>query len=128
MSILYRVVQRENPQNRDLAPLFYLQAVKRGNISFTTLVQYACKDSTIDPYELQLGINRAFDKAEEYLGQGFSVSFGDLGNVYLTITSSGSETAEDVTSAKKKSIRLHFVWGKKIKAFLQTIKLEKKIE
>lgn len=128
MSLLYKIVPRKNPQDEDSVPLFYLQAEKRGNIHFANLVRYACKDSTIDPTELQLGINRAFDKAQEYLGEGFTVSFGELGYMYLTISSTGSENIEDATPAKKKSIRPHFVCGKKFKAFFQSIGLEKKNE
>ena len=126
MSLLYHIVPRKNPQKADAPHKYYIQLVKRGHIDFDKLMLRACEETTLNPNELRMGIDRAFTKAEEYLEEGFTVGFNRLGYVKVDSTSEGSETEEEATPDKVKRTRLHFKFGKDILDRLQRVGFEKK--
>lgn len=124
MSLLYTVQPRKNPQNRDLPAKYYLLARKRGVMDFETLLVLASEDNTLDPDELRMSLNRAFKKAEEYLNEGFTVSFGHLGHIQLSITSEGVDDPKEAKAHNKKRIRSNFVFGRDFTKRIQDIGLE----
>lgn len=126
MAILFTVVSKRNPQNKEAAPLYYLQALTRGYLEFEDLVILATEDTTLDPNELRMGLARAFAKSEEYLSQGFTIGFGKFGCIKISLSSVGSEKPEEATAEKLRRIRANFLFGKKIKDFMQTIGLERR--
>ncbi|MDL2241734.1 hypothetical protein LJB91_02375 [Bacteroidales bacterium OttesenSCG-928-L03] len=99
-------------------------ARKRGVIDFEALIVLATEDTTLDPDELRMSLNRAFKKAEEYLHEGFTVSFGHLGHIQLTISSEGAEEKKDATPHKKKRIKSNFVFGRDFMRRIQDVGLE----
>lgn len=124
MSLLYVIQARKNPQDRTKPSKYYLQARKRGVMDFETLLVLASEETTLDPDELRMSLHRAFKKAEEYLGEGFNVSFGDIGHIQLSINSEGSDVPDKVKPNKLKRIKSNFVFGKKLMKRLQDIGLE----
>lgn len=124
MSLLYTVQPRKNPQDKKQPPKFYMMARKRGVMDFEKLLVRATEDTTLDPDELRMSLHRAFKKAEECLGDGFTVSFGHLGHIQLTIRSEGAETQKEVTVHNKKRIKSNFVFGRDFMRRIQNISLE----
>ncbi|MDL2223432.1 hypothetical protein LJB98_04975 [Bacteroidales bacterium OttesenSCG-928-M11] len=126
MSIWYTVVPRRNPQKPQDAPLYYLQATSRGIIDFADVLKWACRNTTINPQEIELAMAMAYEKLEEYVSLGHTVSFGSMGHTRISIRSHGSEDPEDATPEKLMDIRLNFIFGREFKRFLQTVGLEKR--
>ena len=124
MSLLYVIQARKNPQKGTEPAKYYLQARKRGVMDFETLLTLAAEDTMLDPDELRMSLNRAFKKAEEYLAEGFNVSFGRLGHIQLSINGEGSDTPRETTPSKMKRIKPNFIFGRDIKDRLQKIGLE----
>lgn len=124
MSILWWLQARKNPQDRALPAKYYMQAVKRGSINFEELLVRASNDTTLDPDELRMSVNRAFFMAETYLGDGFTVNFGRLGYMMTSILSEGVDMPAQAGAHNMKRIRIHFIFGKAIRDFMQKVGLE----
>jgi len=125
MSILYRLRERLNPQNRTAPAKLFAIAVARGTVDIDQLLDAVCEGTTLNRDEARMGINRLFKKTEEFLGMGFSVNLGDLGYIHVTLKSNGVDTPEEASASMITDIVPHFVFGRKLRERLKNIKVER---
>ncbi|MDR1155839.1 MAG: hypothetical protein LBL04_14125 [Bacteroidales bacterium] len=79
MSLLYRVIQRINPQNRGAAPKYYAEAVIRGKVSFEEFLDAVCRDTTLNRDEVRMALNKSFQTLLSFSKMGFNVHLDMLG-------------------------------------------------
>ena len=115
MSIKFNAVPRLNP--RDLtAPKQYYAMLERGDdLTFDELIDFIGKLSGInEPYIV--AVLRTLEKVIiEQLSHGRYVHLGRIGTFYLSLKSSGVETAEELSAYDMKSMRIRFKPGKVLK-------------
>jgi nucleoid DNA-binding protein len=125
MSLLYRPVNRKNPQQPAAPGKWYAVAVSRGAVSIEQLLNAACEGNTLDRDEMRMGLNRAFAKATEYLELGFNVDLGELGHIGVSMRSNGADTPEEATAGQITDIVPHFVFGKNLRDRIRKCKVER---
>jgi predicted histone-like DNA-binding protein len=125
MSLLYRVITRKNPQNRNAAAKYFAVSTSRGTITFEELLDSICADTTLNRDEARMALNRLFSKSEEYLSMGFNVHLGNLGYMHVTLKSDGADTPEGVTANAITDIVPRFVFGRKLRENVKKISVER---
>jgi predicted histone-like DNA-binding protein len=125
MSILYKVIQRLNPQNRTAAPKYYAESVVRGSVSFDEFLDAVCEDTTLNRDEVRMAFNKGFKSILQFSKLGFNVHLGSLGYVRTTVRSKGVDTPEEVTAAIISDIVPHFVFSDEFRSELKKERLEK---
>ena len=126
MSILYRAIQKSNPQNKDAAPKYYAEAVMRGSVSFDEFLDAVCADTTLNRDEVRMAFNKGFKTILQFTKLGFNVHLDSLGYTRATVRSKGVDTPEEVTAAIISDIVPHFVFSDDFRTELKNERLEKK--
>lgn len=125
MALQYKVVPRVNPLKRDEDPKFFLSATSREYYELEDLLADVCEDSTIDPDEALLAVNRLFKKAVIRMEHGATISLGYLGHIRLTIRSKGAATSKEAIASNAVDVVPHFVFGKRFRNRIKNISLER---
>ncbi|GEM_PF-4298107 len=124
MALAYVITAKKNPRKPDDPVKYYLLARKLGTLNFEDLLVRATEDTTLDPDELRMSLNRAFLKAEEYLSEGFTVNFGHLGHIQLAISGEGADSPGECKPSLMKRIRARFVFSQAFQQVFQKIGLK----
>ena len=92
----YRIVKRENPQNRNEQPKWYAKAVQDRTIEFEDLVTHMSEHHS--PYSrgvISGVLTDMLDCVQELVLDGKSVRLGDLGLFSVGIKSKGAEVRDE---------------------------------
>lgn len=114
----YIVVSRENPQNR-AEQKFYLQARILGTVGLQDICAEIAHSTSLTRGDVISTIMSFLDTIPKYLKMGYSVKLDELGIFRLSIKSNGSNSREEATASKVKSIR---------PLFTASVQLRKEIE
>ncbi|TXE12096.1 DNA-binding protein [Seonamhaeicola algicola] len=125
MSILFRVLQRRNPQDITLPEKFYAAAIGDGSVDMETLAEqiaYQCTITQPDCYAVLMALERNIVDA---LKQGRIVKLGHLGNFQVGISSQGRDTAEELDASAITKARILFRPGKSFRQLLKNLSFRK---
>jgi nucleoid DNA-binding protein len=125
MSLLYRIIPKRNPQNKEAAPKHYAVATSRGMIQLEQLLDAICEGTTLNRDEARMALNRLFKKAEEFMTLGFSVHLGNLGYMHVSMKSKGADKPEEATASMITDIVPRFVFGRKLRDSVKKIPVER---
>jgi nucleoid DNA-binding protein len=128
MSLLFRVIPRKNPLKPEEPAKYHAQASSRGMITVEQLLDTVCEETTLNRDEARMAVNRIFKKAGDFINLGFSVHFGDLGYIHVTMKSKGANTPEELTASQVTDIVPRFVFGKKLRDEIKKAKLEREVQ
>lgn len=118
MSVKYQVLPRKNPRDLNAPEKFYAAAIADGETNLeklAELISYQCTVTETDCYAVLLSLEHNI--ASE-LSEGRIVKLGRLGNFQIGISSTGKETAGEVTSSVITKNRILFRPGKKLRILL----------
>jgi predicted histone-like DNA-binding protein len=125
MAIKYRVLPRKNPQDITAPEKFYAAAIADGDVDLdrlAELISYQCTVTETDCYAVLMAL-------EHYiigeLGQGRIVKLGRLGNFQVGLSSTGSDTAGDVSTTSITKSRILFRPGKRLRMMLDSVTFKK---
>ena len=125
MSILFKSIQRRNPQDVEAAKKHYAIAVNRGTTTLKQLAGLLGDGSTTrraDVYAVLVGL---VDEIKKELSAGRSVKLGDLGSFSISLKSLGVPTLEEVTSSVIKGNKINYRPSAELKDTLKVLKYEK---
>jgi len=125
MAIKYKVLPRKNPQDTTAPEKFYAAAIADGNVDLdrlAELISYQCTVTETDCYAVLMALEHNIIGE---LGQGRIVKLGRLGNFQVGISSTGSETAADVSATSITKSRILFRPGKKLRSMLSEISFKR---
>lgn len=107
MAIKYRLVQRENPQDREAPKKWYAQAESKDLLSMKSLSRRISRQTTASRADVNLVITALMEEMEEQLVSGNSLKLEGIGTFYMTLNGIGTETVEEYSSnlVRKKYIR-----------------------
>lgn len=125
MAIKFKVLPRKNPQDQLAPEKFYAAAVADGNVDLdrlAELISYQCTVTETDCYAVLMALEHNIIGE---LKQGRIVKLGRLGNFQVGISSTGSDTAAEVSATAIKKSRILFRPGKKMRTMLDGISFKK---
>ena len=118
MSVKYQVLPRKNPRDLNAPEKFYAAAIADGETNLeklAELISYQCTVTETDCYAVLLSLEH---NIASQLSEGRIVKLGRLGNFQIGISSTGKETAGEVTSSVITKNRILFRPGKKLRILL----------
>ncbi len=125
MPIKFKTQSRKNPQDLTAPEKYYAAAVADGNVDLdrlAELISYQCTVTETDCYAVLLALEHNIIGE---LGQGRIVKLGRLGNFQVGLSSTGSDTAAEVSATAITKSRILFRPGKKLRSMLNDVAFKK---
>jgi len=125
MAIKFKVLPRKNPQDVLAPEKFYAAAVADGDVDLdrlAELISYQCTVTETDCYAVLMALEHNIIGE---LKQGRIVKLGRLGNFQVGISSTGSDTAAEVSATDIRKSRILFRPGKKMRTMLDGVSFKK---
>ena len=126
MSIKFKVIQKKNPRDLTAAPRWYANAVGDGETSLKELAEYASETSTVSKADILAVLESTLTKISKDLSAGRIVRVGEYFTLQMSISSTPSNTAEEVTSNNVKSSKINFRPGNMLSDMIKLASYQKK--
>ncbi len=125
MAIRYCILPLKNPADSMAPDKYYLIQKSVGHIDRDYLIRDMVRNTSLTSQEAATGIDYLFEAVPRLLELGFTVQIGRLGYFKVSIRSKGSDTPEEATPDKIKSMHLRFIPGREIRQEVTRYALEK---
>ncbi|WP_281299017.1 HU family DNA-binding protein [Flavobacterium limnophilum] len=125
MAIKFKTQSRKNPQDLTAPEKFYAAAIADGDVDLdrlAELISYQCTVTETDCYAVLMALEHNIIGE---LKQGRIVKLGRLGNFQVGISSTGSDTAAEVSATAIRKSRILFRPGKKMRTMLDGVSFKK---
>lgn len=110
----FKAVQKTNPQDRDAEKKWYAQIVTDGEVTIDMLVDEIEKFSALSEPDIRGVLIALENVVQKRLSEGKIVRFEQLGSLYPSLSSTPSDTQEEVSAANIQTIRVNYRPGKRI--------------
>jgi len=125
MSVNFKLVERPNPRDLTLPKKYYASIVKGDDITFDELAQLISKVSNLNYGSVVGTLATLIEVIELQLIHGRTVKLNNLGALFLTLSSEGTEKVADFTSENIKKATLRFRPGKRLKKLVKNLDYNK---
>lgn len=125
MAVKFKTIQKKNPQDLAAAPKHYAIAVNEGTVDIDRLSQLVGDGSTVRQNDIYAVIIGLVNVIQGELSEGRHVNLGKLGTFGVSVSSSGSDTAEEVTASNIKSAKVLYRPSKELKNMLKVLSYTK---
>lgn len=98
--MLYKVIQRKNPLDRDSDGLFYAAPEYGEEMGIEELAADISKSCTLTVVDIVAVIEAFLDKMPQYLKMSSKIRLGNFGLFKLSFSANGRETEEAVNAKK----------------------------
>ena len=115
MSLIYKVVAKGDPRDKNLPKKFYARLKSIGQKQEKEVAKLLSDETTLNPKEAEMALSQFQKILLRLLLDGHSVQLGDWGSFRLTCNSEGNEEAEKVTANSIKNLNIRFQPGKDLK-------------
>lgn len=119
MAILVKPIKRLNPNKREDPPKWYVTQMTTAQVNETQVAMDLADETTLNPSEAMMAIRQLRKILLRRLLGGESVKLGNWGSFSITISSTPSETMEEVSTHNIKSVNLNFQPDEAFKTDLQ---------
>ena len=126
MSVKFTIVKRKNPRDLSAPEKFYANIIGDGKTTLNDLAKYASETSTVSKGDILAVLETVFTKIANDVADGKIVYAGEYFTLQVGGSSTGSDTAEEVTASNIKNLRTIFRPGKMIKDALKLATIQKK--
>lgn len=124
MAILLKTVARKNPQDKN-APVKYYPIQKTIRmVDETTVAEAIADETTLNPVEALMAIRQLRKILVRELLNSNSVKLGNWGSFGITLSTTGSETPEQVKANNVKTVNVRFTPGVELKEAVQKAQFE----
>lgn len=110
----FKAVEKINPQKPDEPKKWYAQIVTDGEASVDEIVKEIEKFSALSEPDIRGVIIGLENVIQSKLADGKIVRFDRLGSLYPSLSSTPSDTEEEVSAANIKSVKVNYRPGKRI--------------
>ena len=121
----YKLIEKINPNDLESAKKWYAIPVNSGLVTLEEMAKLIALRSSLTPGDVYNVIYNLFDAIPDYLGDGRSVSLGELGKVRASFSSKGVDDPKNFTSRLITKKRIIFTPSVAIKQQVELIKVEK---
>lgn len=125
MAIKYNVIEKSNPRDPSAPKKFYASSFITGKADIDTLTKYIEQISTVSGADIRAVLYAIVDVVPNILRDGNSVTMGNLGAFRVSLSSTPSDTADEVGSKNIKGARIIFTPGKEFKSMLNNLTYKK---
>jgi len=124
--IAFKSVQRHNPLDPEAPNKFYAIPVYRSHVNLKELSDEVAEKSSLTRGDCYNVIQNFLSSIKKALNKGDIVKLDDLGTFRITLSSSGKDASEDLSSVDIKRARIRFTPGEELKGMLTNAKFAKK--
>lgn len=124
MSIKFSLMQLRNPLQPGDPKKYYAKAQIREVIDINRISDEISYETSLTPGDVLSVLRALIHKTEEHLGDGDMVSLGDFGRFQYQLSSEGTDTKTEFTSARIKKVKLHFRPGRMWKPTVDRLQFE----
>lgn len=121
----YRIIAKKNPQDKDAAPKFYASPVNMGKVNLDDFADRIAGRSSLTRGDIKNVLSNFLDELPLYLKMGASVNLAEFGTCRLTLSSIGTETADEFSADHIKGVKVVFTPSTQLKRSLLDIKFDK---
>ncbi len=125
MSVNYKVTERVNPRDVTLPNKFYARISNGDDVSFEELAEIISKVSNLNYGSVVGTLGTLIEVIEMQLTYGRQVRLSNLGTLFLTLSSNGTDTVEDFRSVNIKGARIRFRPGARLRKLTKNLQYEK---
>jgi predicted histone-like DNA-binding protein len=125
MAIRYALAERPNPRDMTAPRKFYAHAKSTGDINLKQLSKDISARSTVNSSDTLAVLDSLIQQLVKELEAGRIVRLGDFGSFQISISSEGTDTAEQFTSSMIKGSRILFRPGIDLRDMLATVTYQK---
>lgn len=125
MPARFKAVELVNPRDLTLKKKFYAKLQSGDDVSFEELADLISKVSSLNYGEVLGALGTLNEIIEIQLRHGRPVRLSTLGTFYLTLSSEGFDTEEELTADGIKKANIRFRPGKRLRKMIQTLDFEK---
>jgi len=126
MTVKYKVIERGQPGVvGGGTKKFYANTASNGELTLEKLTKRIEKNSTVGGADIRAVLYSLVEVMQDALDEGSIVRLGDLGSLRVSISSSGEESADKVSSHSIKGAKTIFTPGKELKRMLTNLSYEK---
>ncbi|MDR0701185.1 MAG: HU family DNA-binding protein [Azoarcus sp.] len=123
MSVRLKKITKASPRNPGELK-WYLSKVSSGFIDLKDIARDIEKQTSVTHADISSVLISLAETLPNYLKNGQSVRFGDLGIFRVSISSEGAATPEELTARDVKSVRIVFTPGTELKDSLGKVTFE----
>ena len=122
MPILFKTVERANPQNRT-APKKWFPILKTvSQVKEKAVAREISDETTLNPKEAEMALSQLEKVLIRNLLASNSVQLGDWGSFHLTCNGAGCDTQSEVNAGKISKLNIRFSPGKALTEALKNAK------
>ena len=114
--MIYKVIERKNPQKREEAPKYHGMIVSMDQITIEEIASRISSSCTVTRHDCLAVLSALQEQIIYALQEGKRVHLGDIGCFRVIVNGLGSETAEDYNTSYMKRLKVYFTPNKKLKS------------
>ena len=126
MAVKYRLIERANPQDRDLPKKFYAMAIQDRVFKLKDLARELAGRSTTasegDVYSVLIGLR---DLIRDHLDRSDKVVIDGIGSFVMSLSSEGAESEAKFTQSLIKKVKVSYQEDSEMKEFSKNVKFVK---
>jgi predicted histone-like DNA-binding protein len=123
MAIKVKKISRPLPGNPGQAK-WYLTQSKSGTVKIDDIGARIEKASSLSAGDINNVLTNLIDELPGFIALGQTIQLGDFGTFRISVSSEGTDTAEELTAHNIKKARLVFLPGTKLKQKLSNLSFE----
>ena len=125
MSVLFKAVPKRNPQNQADPPRYYATVQSSGEVDFRTLAKEIAEITTVSLPDAVAALESLVMIIPRHIERGEIVRLSELGSLWLTIKSEGSDTEAEVSASNIKQAKYRFTPGAELQKTLKVLNYSK---
>ncbi|MDR2897347.1 MAG: HU family DNA-binding protein [Spirochaetaceae bacterium] len=123
MAVTLKKIVRPNPINRDIEKWYFTQE-RSGTVGMKEIAGEIAKRSSLSSGDVQSVLSNLVELLPVFLKIGQSIRLEGFGSFRLSVTSEGTETAEELTFHQVQKVKLVFLPSKELKRSFEDISFE----
>lgn len=122
----FKVIQKNNPIEKDKNALFYPFPVYSDTLEIRDLLQEISYASSVTPSDVRAVTDSLVEILQRYLVRGNKVKVDGIGTFKLSFNGSGKETSKDVSATDIYNAKVTFLSDKNLRNYVSSnVKYEK---
>ena len=120
----FKVIKRNYPRDLNAQPKFHASIKRNQNVGLDHMVDELRKISSINKGDAVSTLINLIDLVPKELARGNTVTLGNLGTFWLSVSSQGFDNAEDVSPKAINKVKVHFKASNQLKDLMSNLTYE----
>ena len=120
----FKVIKRNYPRDLNAQPKFHASIKRNQNVGLDHMVDELRKISSINKGDAVSTLINLIELVPKELARGNTVTLGNLGTFWLSVSSQGFDNAEDVSPKAINKVKVHFKASNQLKDLMSNLTYE----